>query len=86
MGSDRYVAKTCGDDLQAKADAELLASAPALLEALIECRDLLCSLNTSDGTTKLAYMSATDIPNAIKTAYLALQKAGHPNAQEGTEQ
>jgi hypothetical protein len=65
--------------------ARLRAERDQLLSALVECRDILCSLNTSDGAVKLAYMSAGQIPAAIKRGYLALQKAGHPNAQEGGE-
>src|SRR5438477_655543 len=44
-----------------------------LEKSLIECRDILCALMTSDGAIKLAYLSATDIPAAIRNGYDALQ-------------
>jgi hypothetical protein len=46
--------------------------AQRLEKSLIECRDILCALNTSDGATRLPYMLANDIPSAIKKGYEAL--------------
>ena len=62
------------------------AHAERLSAELVKCRDILCALNTTDSAIKLAYMTANDIPSAIKSAYHALQDFGTTNAQKGGQQ
>lgn len=62
-------------------NAQLMCAAPDLLESLERSRDLLCALMvwSRDQQVRLPFLER--IQDEIKAGYLALHKAGHPNAQ-----